>query len=380
MSDLRFKDFLLGQEDTPETTEDNLEPTETPDDSAAEEQIATPVEVRVTLEDRMRAKGLLVPDDMDPMDLYDQAIDRITAGSQAMQEASQLRSELEKLRSAQQPQAIPAAATPVPQETAQEASVSRMFSELTGYDPSIARYVERDEEGQAIPKAAFGSLAVDAARTINDYEEAERRQAQMLLRNPHLLIKDNMSEFERMAEEKANAIIEKRLSAWQEEQQKTRAEQEEAEAAHRQQSSLQEFHDANKGTLFQVGSDGEPLRMPFDQDQFIPTPTGKYFMNRLHELKSEMPNLPHITHLTLAMREAKLAVPPVQKVEPEPVVATQAQQRQKFVEQRNDAAVLPHQNTPAASGSEGVSGAPRLRFADMLRRMPENQDIVSGWK
>lgn len=377
MSDLRFKDFLLGQEDE---ADDTTPQGEVVDDIAPEE--AAPAAARITLEDRMRAKGLLVPEDMDPTDLYDQAIDRINDGTRAIQEAQHLRSELERLRST--PQAAPAApalAEPVSQETQAQAA-SRMFSELTGYDPSISRYVDRDEDGQAIPKATFGSLAIDAARTINEYEQAERKQAQMLLRNPHLLIKDNMSEFERVAEEKANAIIEKRMGAWQAEQQKAADDRVRSEQDSQYQAGLNAFHEANKAKLFQLGTDGQPLRLPFDQNQFSHTATGKYFMNRLAELRDEIPNAPHLTHLQLAMREAELAVPPVQETAPTPVaeVATPAQQRQKFVEQRNDAASLPHQNTPAASGSEGVSGAPRLRFADMLRRIPENQDIVSGWK
>jgi hypothetical protein len=68
----------------------------------------------------------------------------------------------------------------------------------------------------------------------------------------------------------------------------------------------------------------------------------------------------------------------VQKQAPQEV-ATQAEKRQAFVEQRNDAAVLPHQNTPPASGSERISGAARFRFSDLARRMPENHDVVTGW-
>jgi hypothetical protein len=377
MSDMRFKDFLSNQEpvETEQTTEEQA--IETPVE-AVEQEVAPSPEVLVTLEDRMRAKGFVIPDDIDPVDLYDQAIDRIAAGTQAMQEAQQLRLELERLKN--QP-AVPAAPiatqAPVATESPTERA-ERTFMELKEYDPAIAMYVERDESGRAVPKAAYGSMAVEAAKVINDYEQAERRQASLLLRNPNLLIQDNMSEFERLAEEKAQAIVEKRLSAWQEEQQRRQQEAAQMSAAEREQQALAEFHESNKSKLFQLDSSGNPLRMPFDQDQFSTTPTGRYFMQRYNELQGEMQGVPRLTLLNLAMREAELAVPPVQK---QAVVetATPAEKRQKFVEQRNDAAVLPHQNTPPASGAEGVSGAPRLRFADMLRRMPENQDVLGSW-
>lgn len=379
MSSLRFADFLPNDDptDTEETPLD-VSGEDTQDTAVVEQEVAPSSQARPTLEDRMRAKGLLVPEDIDPADLYDQAIDRIAAGAQAAQEAAALRAELEKLKS--QPVEAPAApAAQAPEPAPEPVAPNRMFLELQEYDPSLNRYVERDESGQAVPKAAYGSIAVDAAKAINDYEQAERRQAQLLLRNPHLLIKDNMSELERLAEEKAQALIEKRLSAWQEEQQ--RQQEAAARQTHEEQErvALREFHEAHKAKLFQLGSDGEPLRMPFDQDQYSTTPTGRYFMQRLNELQSEMPGVPQIKLLNLAAREAELAVPPVQKTAAVAQTATPAEKRQMFVEQRNDAAALPHQNTPPASGAEGVSGAPRLRFADMLRRMPENQEILSGW-
>ncbi len=377
MSDLKFADFLSdGNADEPEATVETPE-SSIQDEAVVEQEVSPSTPARPTLEDRMRAKGLVVPEDIDPVDLYDQAIDRIAAGAQAAHEAASLRAELEKLKS--RPADVPAApAAQAPEAAPEPTHAERMFMELKEYDPSLSRYVDRDDSGQAVPKAAYGNTAVDAAKAINDYEQAERRQAQLLLRNPHLLIKDNMSELERLAEEKAQAIVEKRFGAWQEEQRKQQESLAQQSAAEAERSALREFHEANKAKLFQLGSDGEPLRMPFDQDQYSTTPTGRYFMQRLNELQGEMPGVPQITLLNLAAREAELAVPPVQK----PAVtstATPAEKRQMFVERRNDAAVLPHQNTPPASGAESVSGAPRLKFSDMLRRMPENQDILSGW-
>jgi len=380
MSDLRFADFLSNNTPVEETATDSqsLVNSEQPEQviETAVEQATPSTPVMPTFEERMRAKGLVVPEDIDSVHLYDQALDRIAAGTQAMQEAATLRAELEKLKS--QPAAAPVAPAAQAPQAAESVHAERMFMELKEYDQALTRYVERDESGQAVPKAAYGQMAVDAAKSINDYEQAERRQAQLLLRNPHLLIKDNMSELERLAEQKAQAIVEQRLSAWQEEQTRLQETALQQTATERERAEFAAFHESNKAELFQLGSDGEPLRMPFDQDQYSPTPTGRYFMQRLNELRSEMPGVPQIKLLHLAAREAKLAVPPVQK----PAVvdtSTPAERRQSFVEKRNDAAVLPHQNTPPASGAERVSGAPRLKFADMLRSMPEAQDVISGW-
>jgi hypothetical protein len=377
MSEMRFKDFLSNQ-DPVETEQLEIQEVESQEVVAEVEQEEAPSHVVPSLESRMRAKGFVVPDDIDPEDFYDQAIDRIAAGTQAMQEAQQLRAELERLKATPASPAAPAAQAPSVPESPDVTHAERMFMELKEYDPALASYVDRDENGQAVPKAAYGSMAVDAAKAINDYEKAERLQAKRLLLNPHMLIKDSMSEFERLAEEKAQAIVEKRFSAWQEEQQRVQSEAAQLSQQERESQALNEFHENNKGKLFQLDATGNPLRMPFDQDQYSTTPTGRYFMQRYNELQSEMQGVPRLTLLNLAMREAELAVPPVQK---QAVVetATPAEKRQRFVEQRNDAAILPHQNTPPASGAERVNGAPRLRFSEMLRSIPENQDTLSSW-
>lgn len=398
---LRFSEFLESQkqENTEESVTEDAQNTEEPASSesteeaiaeseteeAQEEQDAPSTEVRVTFEDRMRAKGLALPDGLDPEDLYDNAIERIAAGTAAMQEAERLRGELEKLRSQGSvtqaaPNPIPPAAPQqVPPPAATPAEKEHFFRELTEPDPAYAGYVTRDEAGRAIPRQEYGQLAVEAAQAINAYEQAERVQAQRLLRNPSLLIKDNMSEIEQLAEEKAQAIFEARFKAWQDEQQKAEKEQAQQWRQREEQHALLEFHEQNKGVLFNLGTNGEPLRLPFDQDQFSQTPTGKYFMERLPQLEQELPNTNRLTLLNIALREAKLAVPPQERQTKEAPVETQAEKRQKFSQQKQAQPSVPHQNTPAASASEVMSGSPRLKFSEMVRRDPENQDTITSW-
>ena len=398
--ELRFSDYMSAaandsQESVTEdaavdtTTEPTIsEPTQetvehTEDNSAADVEPSSPVQEQepVNFEDVMRSHGLEAPEGIDRRQLYESALQRINEGTLAMQQAAELKAELERLKSqavapSAAPQQSPQQATvevePAPNESAQEFG-ERLFKELKHYDNSLLQYVERDENtGRYRPRAEYGSTAVEAAQTINAYNEAEQRQAEMLLRNPSLLVKDHMGEFERMAEKKAEAIVEARLQKMQEEQQRQTEEQRQQMEAQEQQRQLSEWHESNKAKLFHLGENGEPLKSVFGDNDFSKTQVGTYFLKTLSELRSEFPGASELALRNRALREAELAVPQSQ---PKPAQAQQAPQ--KFVEQRGQAA--PNQSVPPASGNELLKSEGKLQFASLARAIPENQERMTSW-
>lgn len=364
---------------------DDTQPVEQPVAQVAEEvteQAAPAVEERSTFEARLRSRGYDVPDDVDPEDLYDQAIERISAGTQALSELDKLRAELAQLRQAQAAQPTPqiqaaptqqAPAAPIAQAIAEVEQ--RMFRELKRYDNALEQYVTRDARGTAAPKPEYGAQAIEAANQINAYEKAERDQAALLLQNPHLLIQDHKAEFEKLAEAKANAIVEAHLKAWRDEQAKAQQEQTVAQQRTIAEQQQEEWHNANKSKIFKLGTDGEPLKSPFDNSQPALTATGKVFMDKYWQLQERFPNADRLACMNEALEYAQLATPPA------PVRAqTHAEQRAAlFAQQRK--AVVPHQNVTPASSHELESDRPgKLKFSDMARFNPETAEIINNWK
>lgn len=394
---LEFASFLSQPE--PEEQLQDVEQQETvegvTDDATSQELPETPVEAeavetdeqvepspvaRVTFEDRLRAAGTEIPEDVDPADLYDNAIERIAAGKQAMAEAEKLRAELEAYRAqqSQATQSVPAAPltpSPTPETEQAEASQARLFKSLTAPDASLNQYISRSESGFAIPKPEYGQAGLDAAAAINGYEKAEQEQAQLLLRDPNALIRENMSEFEKLAQEKAEKIVEARFARFQEEQEARAAQQQKESQERTLQQQDDAWHEANKAKIFRLGPDGEPLSL-FDDGRPATTPTGRLFLERLKSLRQELPpGTPEISLRNIALREAELQAP-AQPAAPAPV-QTQAQKKEQFINQRQP--VVPNQNTPMASASEAVAHTRKINFAEMIRKDPNNLDTVSNW-
>ena len=396
-NELRFANFLSSETPEPETqpevdeagaeaTDGVLEHGDTAAEtedagSEATEQAAPEPEERVTFESRGRARGYELPGELDTADLYDQAWERIAAGTQAIQERDALRAELERLKSQQPPsQYVPAAPTAQPEAAAPEAEtpaeqVQRLFRELQEYDPSLNQYVTR-ENGQVVPRPEYGQTAIDAAKAIAAYERAEQEQARLLLHNPSLLIKEHLSDLEKMAEAKAQAVFEKKMGAWQEEQQKQREEHERASQERDAQARFDQWHESNKAKLFALAPNGDPMRSPFDGNETVKTPIGKYFMSRLPELERQLPGVDRLAIFDIALREAELAVP---KASPQQEMLTPAEKAKKFAQQRTAPSQVPNQNVPPATSHEIMSERPVLKFADMLRSIPENQEVMSNW-
>lgn len=379
---LHFADFLKQEDDTETPEAPSGEPQkeiEAEQTEATEEQ---PEEQPViTFESRMKAKGFEIPDEIDPEDLYDQAIERIAAAGKALEENSKLRSELEKLQSAaQQSSETPAeAAQESPQkatETPQELG-ERLFKELKSYDPTLNGYVKRQENGRVVPDPTYGNLAIEAAQTINAFEDAERQQAKLLLSNPNKLIEENRDVIKSLAKEEADRIVQERFSAWQAEElsRKEEAEKQAAEAS--RQRELDEFHAANRDKIFNIGQDGQPLKSAFG-DQPSTTKLGQAFFRHISELQQELPQgTPEITLMKLALRQAQLEHPATAQnapSEPKPPVQTQAEKRESFIQQRSTS--IPQQNTPQATPTGDQ--APR-RFAALARAIPQNQEVMASW-
>ena len=340
---------------------------ETPVEAPLPEQPSTPSFIEY-----MRTKGYDVDDDVDPQALYETALERISASAAAFSRLQQLESELAALKTAPPPAApVAAAAPPPPVETAVTQEQQRHFRELQKYDLALEQFVTRDGQGNAVPRMELGTQAIEAAQKINAYEKMERDQAALLLQNPNLLLSDFKSDVERIAEEKAKALVEQQIAAWRAEQEKQTQELTAAQQAAAEERQALEWHEANKAKLFKLAPNGEPAKMPFDDTAFQFTPMGIKFRERLTALQSRYPGANRIDLMNDALEYASLVAP-----QPAAPVATPAQQRQMFSTQRT-----PHSTPPAATASELLpQTGQKLAFSALARALPETADIMANWQ
>lgn len=408
-NELSFASFLSGNK---QETTDTPVTNETIESSVVESQEASGTEATTQIENQeqvtpstaaasvslaalLEAKGVQV-EGGDSEELYESVVSRALAGSQAMSELARLREELEALRATSQQTSSTApqntTATPVSQPSSEIETAAqqhaRLFRELQKYDPLLENYVERDETGYAKPVASYGQLSIDAARQINEYQQASREQADRILRNPLSIVEDSRDMITKIAEERAQRIIDERLAAMRSEQE--RAAQEQAAAA--QQKSLEqqqyEWHEANKAKIFHLGPDGEPKQDFLGGGGLAMTSTGQRFMMKLSQLREQIPGAPELTLRNLAIEfatagqqspapAAPIAPAPVAPEAPAPVL-TQSQQRQNLLAQNRQS--IPNSNTPTATVREVMQSVPRLRLAEMAQLDPANAERISGWR
>lgn len=352
----------------------------------SQEQVATSNESRVDpFVDYLRTQaGLEIEPDVDPRELYQKFVESATSGVQATAEVQRLRSELESLRASQQQ----APAAPSTQETVAQPEThaeqrARLFRELQRYDQALEVYVERDELGRAKPIASYGQAGIEAANKINEYEQASRQQAELLLRNPNAIIDDNRDVIEKMIEERARQIIDSSLAA--ERQQRELAAQQEQETAKQNsyQTALSNWHEENKAKLLRLNAVGEPALDPL-KSGYVWTPTGKVFREKLETLRQSLPNTDELTLRNLALEFAsaiagqstQTPAPPVAPAAPVAPALTPAEQRKATLAESRQ--VVPQQNTPQADVQQAVRGAP-LRLADMTYRNPETSERIASW-
>ena len=363
-----------------------LETPETPDAPAPPVEQVTPSVESLSFEQYARTQGWDLPEDIDQEEFYNQALERITAGTRALTELEKVQRELESLRSAAAPNPLPAPPPTQPQPeapiTQAEAVAERIFRDLKPYDPQLNLYVNRDERtGVVTPKPEYGRDAIEAAKTINDFHRQEREQAERLLQNPGLLFKDHQSEIERLVEAKATAIIEARMSALEKADQERRLQYEAAEQERAARVQADQWHAENKSKIYKTSSDGKELVNPFNPEEKVMTPLGNAFVNEFNKLyDSYGQSLKLIDLQRLAMMAAEASVPhtPAAPVASPAPSKTPAQQRQEFIQQRS--AVVPNQEVTPATVDELEHHRPgRLNFADWARKMPENQNLMSSW-
>jgi hypothetical protein len=396
MSDFTFSSFFEGfqKHDEPAATEPAVAVVEPAAEPVATEPVATePIQEQVVPSepvrvdgfiDMLRQRNMLSDDDsFDPNDIYEKMIARATLGARAQQENEALKRELESLRSSAAPQSTftqPPAQPPV--QSVPEAPVKqRLFRELQKYDPTIVSYVEIDETGYAKPRAEYGQVGVDAARSINEYERATRQQAEMLINNPLAILKDNEDMLEELVERRAKAIVGEELRALREEQQKT-VEQQQADAARQVAERLENnWHDENKAKIFRLTPSGDiATDVLSDSGEPAFTQMGKSFITKLNQLRAQLPMVDELTRKSMALEYAELKHPqqsaPVAQPAAPPVM-TPAQQKRTL---GGHVASIPNQNTPQASVHEAVAGRTSLRLADMVMANPANSERISLWR
>lgn len=404
--ELSFASFLNGGKQEPTETPVQNETIETPvveSQEASGTEATTQVENQeqvapstaaapVSLAALLEAKGVQV-EGGDSEELYESVVSRALAGSQALSELARLREEMEALRAAsQQTSTAPqnTTATPLSQTNSESETVAqqhaRLFRELQKPDPLLENYVERDESGRARPVAAYGQTSIDAARQINEFEQASREQADKILRNPLSIVEDSRDMITKIAEERAQRIIDEKLAAMRAEQEKAAQEWAVVEQQKSYEQQQYEWHEANKAKLFHLGPDGEPKKDVFGSGGLAMTSTGQRFMMKLNQLREQLPGAPELTIRNLALEFAtagqQQAAPaaPVTPVVPEaPVpVLTQSQQRQNLLAQNRQ--TIPNSNTTPADVRQVAASMPQLRLAQMAVSDPANAERVSGWR
>lgn len=327
-------------------------------------------------------------DQVDPDEIYEKMITRATLGARAQQENERLKRELESLRSSAAPQAQfqqpaqPLVQPPVQTPEAPAQVRQRVFRELQKYDPNIELYVQRDENGYAKPRADFGQSGVDAAQTINDYERASRHQAEMLIRDPHAIIRDHEDKLEELVERRAKAIVSEEFRALREEQEKSAMEWQQKDAERNAAEQENAWHEQNKSKLFRLTPNGEVATDVLSEDGSPAfTGMGRTFISKLDQLRQQLPMVNDLTRRSMALEFAELkhaqnAQPLSQPAAPAPT-PTPAQQKRTL---GGAMAQIPNQNIPQASVHDAVAGKTTLRLADMVLANPQNAERVAAWR
>jgi hypothetical protein len=408
MSEFTFKSFFDNFQSHETSTEPLEQPVETQEDPAGEQDVSQPgTDAAVGIDqgqaapsqpqtvrvdgfiEALKQRNMLSGDDqVDPDEIYEKMITRATLGARAQQENERLKRELESLRSSAAPQVQAfqqAPAQPPPPQNTPEAPAQvrqRVFRELQKYDPNLELYIERDENGYAKPRADFGQSGVDAARTINDYERASRQQAEMLIRDPHAIIRDNEDKLEELVERRAKAIVSEELRSLREEQESA-AKEWQVKAAER--AAVEEenaWHEQNKAKLFRLTPSGEVATDVLSEDGSPAfTSMGRTFISKLDQLRQQLPMVGDLTRRSMALEFAELkhaqnAQPLSQPAAPAPA-PTPAQQKRTLA---GAVAQIPNQNIPQASVHDAVAGKTTLRLADMVFANPQNAERVSAWR
>ena len=372
-----FKDFVENNPTEspviPETT-DGQAVSEGTDASPATTEPTPAVAPQLTFESVLAQAGFEVPEEVDREALYQQVAATIRQYGEIAEENQRLRDQVAKASSVVVPSPqVPVAASASPPVSSPEPVKPervRRFQSIKPYDASLLNFVSRNEHGVYVPKAEFGSVAIEAAKEINAIEKAKAQNAQVLTENPLAIVEDYLPDLESLVEAKAQKLLDERFKALQAEQEAAQ----QAAAQQRAQTVAEEriaaFDQAHKGELFVLDASGNP-RTILGTNQPAVTTRGKAFFDKLRLLESRMPNADRVGLLEIAYE--------LSAQEPVAPTVTTAEKKQKFLQQRQSPSRIPGQGVPAAS-VEQMASTGRVQFRDLAAADPEMASIMSSWQ
>lgn len=220
-----------------------------------------------------------------------------------------LKGELEKQEKAStnepHPREIP---KPEPKAESEEKSHKSETAEerrerlLTKLDPkdALAAYVTYNERGVAVPKEEYGEKAVEAAKQINDYNDARRERLAKMVDDPLGTLEPDLKS---IVDDQIKAAIE----AYKKEQEEAALRASQETQYKTEQERVQKFFQDRKEDLYILGEDGEPKRVGLTK-KFAVSEVGRVTEEQFSKLYEIAPDAPQSVLLERAFETAKQIV------------------------------------------------------------------------
>lgn len=304
-------------------------------------------------------------EDVEEEELADALLERLQQLEKSHKEAEARAAEAAaKLAERQQEAEKAKVEIPKPQEQEQTKKI-RKLAPLKAPDPDLQNLVEYDNElKQFVGKDKFGSAGAAAAKELNDYKKQRDQRFEMWVNEDptQLILDEAREEIERIAEARAQAILDKIKAEQQTATQATEAEKSQAEFAG--------FMETVKEKLYKLGPDGQPKKNPIT-GEIVTTVAGAEFIREFNELAEMNPN---VSPAALA-KKAYSTVERLTAVQPktDPKQET-ADKKKRFLttQRKHESGVAANANV--ATTQDKINSGVRMSLLQALLEDPDNED------
>ena len=221
-------------------------------------------------------------------------------------EIASLKEELEKQKESSKyephPRDIPKPEPKAESEGKPETAEERRERLLKKLDPkdSLAAYVTYNERGVAIPKEEYGDKAVEAAKQINEYNDARRERLAKIVDDPLGTLEPDQKSF---VDDQVKSAIE----AYKKEQEEAAQRASLENKQRTEEEKVQKFFQDKKQDLYILDDDGEPKKVGLSKKLAV-SEVGRVTEEQFSKLYELAPTAPQSVLLERAFETAKQIV------------------------------------------------------------------------
>lgn len=364
------------QQEAPEETEveETEEPEEEADDQESEEEESDEESESETESEEGEGDGKEAGEEQgssDPRSHMREYLENILGISTEGMSDEQIEQELKELSTSppatetetvSEPETEEAAAESETEKTAEQKAYERRLKALEKTD-ALHAYVTFNEAGVAIPRKEFGEKALEAARTINKYQDARRERLSQLADDPlGTLEPDLQAIMDAKIEERINEYIEQQKAA----QERIAVEN----ARMTEQERANKFFEENKSELYELDAEGRPRQTGLKNKKLLLSELGKLTEKKYAELQELSPTKPDSELLSFALRQAKEII----EARPKLTAKEKAAPKKKRVlskSKKQKPEPTPSTNASVATPEERQATGEKTSLLDMILNNPE---------